>query len=33
MGPNSDAGKRTLYINGEPISEIGEIKILQGLQM
>lgn len=27
MGPNSDAGKGTLYINGEPISEVDEIKI------
>lgn len=27
MGPNSDAGKGTLYINGEPISEVNEIKI------
>lgn len=27
MGPNSDTGKGTLYINGEPISEVDEIKI------
>lgn len=27
MGPNSDAEKGTLYINGEPISEVDEIKI------
>lgn len=27
MGSNSDAGKGTLYINGEPISEVDEIKI------
>lgn len=27
MGPNSDTGKRTLYINGEPVSEVNEIKI------
>lgn len=27
MGPNSDTGKGTLYINGEPVSEVNEIKI------
>ena len=27
MGPNSDTGKGTLYINGEPLAEVGEIKI------
>ena len=27
MGPNSDTEKGTLYINGEPLAEIGEIKI------
>ena len=27
MGPNSDTEKGTLYINGEPISEVDEIKI------
>lgn len=27
MGPNSDTEKRTLYINGEPLAEVGEIKI------
>lgn len=26
MGPNSDTGKGTLYINGEPLAEVGEIK-------
>ena len=25
--PNSDTGKGTLYINGEPLAEVGEIKI------
>ena len=23
MGPNSDTGKGTLYINGEPLAEVG----------
>lgn len=27
MGPNSDTEKGTLYINGEPLAEVGEIKI------
>lgn len=27
MEPNSNAEKGTVYINGEPISEVGEIKI------
>lgn len=27
MGPNSDGGKGTVYINGEPFSEVSEIKI------
>lgn len=27
MEPNSDTGKGTLYINGEPLAEVGEIKI------
>ena len=27
MGPNSDTGKGTLYINGELLAEVGEIKI------
>lgn len=27
MGPNNDTGKGTLYINGEPVSEVEEIKI------
>lgn len=27
MRPNSDTGKGTLYINGEPLAEVGEIKI------
>ena len=27
IGPNSDTGKGTLYINGEPLAEVGEIKI------
>lgn len=27
MGPNSDTGKGTLYINGEPLTEVGKIKI------
>lgn len=27
MGPNTDSGKGTLYINGEPVVEVEEIKI------
>ena len=27
MRPNSDTEKGTLYINGEPLAEVGEIKI------
>ena len=27
MGLNSDTGKGTVYINGEPFSEVSEIKI------